>query len=118
MDAEKQGAPVQPGRLANPRSRLRDGQDRPPTPAFAGSTLFSGSTRIAGTMTTQIRGDHYGGELNNFTQIPDYSHKDGGRGCGPCSLVGKECRHYTDALREQVSYDDIIGMHRRFARSL
>ncbi|MEV0668178.1 hypothetical protein ACIBI3_08385 [Actinomadura luteofluorescens] len=118
MDAEKQGAPVQPGRLANLRSRLRDGQDRPPTSVFVVGTLFSGSTLLGRDMTTRIRSAHYVGELNNFTQLPEYSHKNAARDCGPCSLLGKECLHFTDALREGVSYDDILGMHRRFARSL
>ncbi|MUN35063.1 hypothetical protein [Actinomadura litoris] len=118
MDAEKQGAPVQPGQLANLRSRLRDGQDRPPTSVFVVGTLFSGSTLLGRDMTTRIRSAHYVGELNNFTQMPGYSHKDAGQECGPCSLLGKECRHFTAALRERASYDDILGMHRHFARSL
>ncbi|GAA4299405.1 hypothetical protein BJY14_003351 [Actinomadura luteofluorescens] len=118
MDAEKQGTPVQPGRLANLRSRFRDGQDRAPTSVFVVGTLFSGSTLLGRDMTTRIRDAHYVGELNNFTQMPEYSHKNAGRNCGPCSLLGKECRHFTDALRERVSYGDIPGMHRRFAQSL
>lgn len=69
-------------------------------------------------MTTRIEGAHYVGELNNFTQLPGFSHLDAGMICGPCSLLGRECRHFTDALRERVTYDDIPGMHAEFARTL
>ncbi|GAA4095709.1 hypothetical protein [Actinomadura miaoliensis] len=115
MDAETQEAP---GRLTNIRLRLSKAQDRPPASVFVVGTLFSGSTLIGRDMTTRIRKAHYVGELNNFTQFPDLSHPTSGRECGPCSLLGRQCRHFTDALRERVTYDDILGMHGQFARSL
>ncbi|GAA2157219.1 hypothetical protein GCM10009727_66910 [Actinomadura napierensis] len=118
MDAETQEVPVLPGRLTNLRSRLPKPQERSLTSIFVIGTLFSGSTLMGRDMTARIKMAHYVGELNNFTQVPDFSHKDSGRGCGPCSLLGKQCRHFTDALRDRVSYDDILGMHEQFARSL
>ncbi|GAA4128024.1 sulfotransferase [Actinomadura keratinilytica] len=115
MEAETQEAPA---RRTNLRLRLSKRQDRPPASVFVVGTLFSGSTLIGRDMTTRIKGAHYVGELNNFTQFPKLSHPTSGRRCGPCSLLGKQCRHFTDALRERVSYDDILGMHGQFARSL
>ncbi|WUH98576.1 sulfotransferase domain-containing protein [Spirillospora sp. NBC_00431] len=92
--------------------------DRAPASAFVIGTLFSGSTLIGRDMTTRIAGAHYVGELNNFTQFPGLSHGTAGLNCGPCSVLGEECPHFTDTLREQVTYHDILGMHRRLARSL
>ncbi|MFD0901586.1 hypothetical protein [Actinomadura sediminis] len=107
-----------PGRLLNIRSRLPKTPDRPPASVFVLGTLFSGSTLIGRDVTTRIKKAHYVGELNNFTQLPGFSHQDAGTICGPCSLLGRECGHFTDALRERVTYDDILGMHEEFARSL
>lgn len=118
MDAETEEVPAVPGRIMNLRSRLPRAQDRPPASVFVLGTLFSGSTLIGRDMTTRIKKAHYVGELNNFTQVPEFSHKDAGMVCGPCSLLGRECRHFTDALRDRVTYDDIFGMHGEFARSL
>ncbi|MBE1533138.1 sulfotransferase family protein [Actinomadura algeriensis] len=100
------------------RTKLPKTQDGPPTSVFVLGTLFSGSTLIGRDVTTRIEGAHYVGELNNFTQLPGFSHLDAGMICGPCSLLGRECRHFTDALRERVTYDDIPGMHAEFARTL
>jgi len=118
MDAETQEAPVSPGRSANLRFSFPKTQDRSLTSVFVVGTLFSGSTLIGRDITTRIRKAHYVGELNNFTQVPELSHPSSGRSCGPCSLLGKRCRHFTDALRERVSYNDIFGMHEQLARSL
>ncbi|MFI6518823.1 hypothetical protein ACIBF1_24930 [Spirillospora sp. NPDC050679] len=92
--------------------------DRPPTSVFVVGTLFSGSTLIGRDMTARIERAHYVGELNNFTQFPGLSHETSGGECGPCSLLGRRCGHFTEALRARVTYDDILGMHRWFARSL
>jgi hypothetical protein len=118
MDAGTQAVPVLPGRLAGFRSRLPKARDQHPASVFVTGTLFSGSTLIGRDLTTCIKKAHYVGELYNFTKFPGLSHPSSGRFCGPCSLLGKECRHFTDALRESVTYDDILGMHRRLARSL
>lgn len=119
MDTETHQAPAPPGRSATLRSRFAKGHDGPPTSVFVVGTLFSGSTLLGRDMTTRIRKAHYVGELNNFTQFPGLSHEGTGRTmCGPCSLLGKRCRHFTPELRERVSYDDIPGMHEQFARSL
>lgn len=118
MNSETEEAPAVPGRLSNLRSRLPKAPDRPPTSVFVLGTLFSGSTLIGRDMTTRIKKAHYVGELNNFTQLPGFSHKDAGMICGPCSLLGRDCRHFTDALRARVTYDDILGMHGELARSL
>ncbi|OLT11986.1 hypothetical protein BJF79_04115 [Actinomadura sp. CNU-125] len=100
------------------RTKLPRTQDGPPTSVFVLGTLFSGSTLIGRDMTTRIEKAHYVGELNNFTQLPGFSHQNGGLICGPCSLLGKECRHFTRKLRERVTYEDIFGMHTEFARTL
>ncbi|TMR03668.1 sulfotransferase [Actinomadura soli] len=86
--------------------------------AFVLGTLFSGSTLIGRGMTTRIKGAHYVGELNNLTQAPGLSHETTEPNCGPCSLLGEDCPHFTDKLRDHVTYDDIPGMHRRLAGSL
>ncbi|TDC78521.1 hypothetical protein [Actinomadura sp. 7K507] len=95
-----------------------DTPDRHPTSVFVVGTLFSGSTLIGRDMTTRIGNAHYAGELNNFTQIPGMSHPTSGRGCGPCSLLGRPCPHFTDELREHATHEDILGLHDRLARSL
>jgi hypothetical protein len=118
MDAETSPASARPGRSANLRSRFHKAQDRPPASVFVVGTLFSGSTLIGRDLTTRVRKAHYVGELNNFTQFPGFSHRESGRACGPCSLLGRQCRHFTDALRERVTYDDILGMHEQLAQSL
>ncbi|WP_165966181.1 sulfotransferase [Actinomadura sp. 7K534] len=119
MDADTHEAPVLPARSANLRSRFARGQSRPPTSVFIVGTLFSGSTLLGRDLTTRIRKAHYVGELNNFTQFPGLSHEGTGRTmCGPCSILGKTCRHFTGALRDRVGHDDILGMHEQFARSL
>ncbi|GAA0546098.1 hypothetical protein [Actinomadura livida] len=118
MDADTHEAPARSGRSANLRSRFHKAQDRPPASVFVVGTLFSGSTLIGRDLTTRVRKAHYVGELNNFTQFPGFSHRESGRACGPCSLLGRQCRHFNDALRERVTYDDILGMHEQLARSL
>ena len=95
-----------------------DAPDRRPASVFVVGTLFSGSTLIGRDLTTRIRRAHYVGELNNFTQYPGMSHPGSGQTCGPCSLLGKQCRHFTDALRERVTHDDVFGIHDQLARSL
>ncbi|MFI0405864.1 hypothetical protein [Actinomadura sp. 3N508] len=111
-------SPAHAGRRARLRSRRPKAPAPAPASAFVIGTLFSGSTLIGRAMTTRISGAHYVGELNNLTQFPGLSHKTAARNCGPCSVLGKDCPHFTGKLREQVTYDDILGMHRRLARSL
>ncbi|WP_157610353.1 hypothetical protein [Spirillospora albida] len=97
---------------------LPEARDPAVRSVFLVGTLFSGSTLIGRDMTTRIEDAHYVGELNNFTQLPGFSHPTSGRECGPCSLLDRPCGHFTPALRERVSYDDVLGMHRDLARSL
>ena len=118
MDSETAGAPALAGKLTSLRSELSKAAGPPRVSTFVVGTLFSGSTLIGRDMTTRIKGAHYVGELNNFTQLPGLSHKSSGRACGPCSLLGRQCRHFTDDLRRRVTYDDIFGMHEQFRESL
>ncbi|MBO2465062.1 hypothetical protein [Actinomadura violacea] len=117
MDAETREVPA--GRFTSLRSKLPKAQDRSPASVFIVGTPFSGSTLIGRDMTTRIPKAHYVGELNNYTKLPGLSGDDEyGRGCGPCDLLGRRCPHFTDAFRDSASYDDILGMHGRLARSL
>ncbi|MFD0856388.1 hypothetical protein ACFQ07_29380 [Actinomadura adrarensis] len=118
MDAETPQTPALPGRLTNLRSRRARAQDGPPTSVFVLGTMFSGSTLIGRDMTTRIKKAHYVGELHNYTQVPVLSHPESGAGCGMCNITGKNCRHFTDELKKEASYEDIFDIHRRLARSL
>ncbi|MFD0683456.1 hypothetical protein [Actinomadura fibrosa] len=114
MSVEKQEAP---GRLTDLRSRFSRG-DRSPASVFVVGTLFSGSTLIGRDMTTRIKRAHYVGELNNYTQLPGFSHTTSGRQCGPCALLGRRCPHFTKELAGRVTHEDVAGIHEELARSL